>query len=91
MTAKIYDKKTFLDGQTIYLIGWIKAWEFKKFYDDYREDAFVYQWSDQHRAHFAMRKAIKHYMPDLWSWLSENEASTTCWIDPKIFDVVPVK
>lgn len=85
MRVKINGKKTFYDGQTVYLIGGVKPFEFYKFYRETEGDAFVMNWSDQERAHHALRRAIRHHLPELIEWLSTNNAETTCWVDPDIF------
>lgn len=85
MQVKIQGKKKFYDGQTVYIIGGIKPYEFHKFYKDTETDAFVMNWCDQERAHHALRRAIRHHLPVMTDWLSKNNAMTTCWIDPEIF------
>lgn len=86
---KIYNKKTLCDGQNIYLMGWIKPYEFSKFYREFNQDALLHSWSDQQQAHMAMARAIKFHLPQLAKWLGENNAKTTHWIDPEIFEVYP--
>lgn len=85
MQVKIRGKKTFFDGQTVYIIGGVKPYEFHKFYKDTEHDAFVMDWCDQQRAHVALRRAIRHHLPVLTEWISKNKAETTCWVDPEIF------
>jgi hypothetical protein len=85
MQVKITGKKTFYDGQTVYLIGGIKPHEFHKFYKDTESDAFIMNWCDQERGHHALRRAIRHHLPAMIDWLSTNKAVTTCWVDPEIF------
>ncbi len=91
MTAKIKitGKKTFYDGQTVYLIGGVKPSEFGRFWDQYKGDAFIYEWNDQQHAHHAMRSAIRHHLPEMTEWLARNNAVTTCWVDPDIFKAMP--
>lgn len=83
--VKIQGKKTFYDGQTVYIIGGITPYKFHKFYKDTESDAFVMNWCDQERAHHALRRAIRHHLPGMTEWLSTNNAETTCWVDPDIF------
>lgn len=83
--VKIQGKKTFYDGQVVYIIGGVKPAEFHKFYKDTEQDAFVMNWCDQQRAHVAMRRAIKHHLPQMTDWLTINNAVNTFWVDPDIF------
>lgn len=86
---KIQSKKTFHDGQTVYVLGGVKPQEFHRFYKDTVNDAFVMNWCDQERAHHALRRAINHHLPSLIEWLKTNKAITTYWVDPAIFDSYP--
>lgn len=83
--TKIYYKKVLSDSQVIYVMGWIKAYEFYHFYKEFNSQAFMYNWCDQQQAHFAMRKAHSYYSPELVTWLRNNNSKNVCWIDPNIF------
>ena len=85
MRVKIQSKKTFFDGQTIYIIGGVKPYEFHKFYKDTEVDAWAMEWCDQQRAHVALRRAIRHHLPEMANWIATNKAETTYWVDPDIF------
>ena len=86
---KILKKKTFFDGQTVYIIGGVKPNEFHRFYKDTEQDSYIMNWCDQQRAHHALRRAIRHHLPELTEWISKNNAVTTCWVDPEIFQSYP--
>ena len=91
MSIKITGTKTLYDEQHIYLIGAITPIDFTMFCKPSDDIAFERNWSKEQRAHYALRRCIRKTMHELAIWLEKNDAHTTYWVDPNIYEVSPVR
>lgn len=82
--------KHFPDGQAIHILGSVSAETFQAYWHDTHDQAFVQQWSDQQRAHHALRVMVSRRVIDVAQWLDQNQACVTYWVDPAIFSVPPM-
>lgn len=66
-------------------MGYISPREFDYYWSEIRSDARVFEWTTDQQSHYAIREAIKKMHLELYQWLKNNDAVTTNWVDPEIF------
>ena len=72
------------DGQKIYMLGKITPHKFRPYMDRYSTSV---EWSQEQKAHNAIKLLITHEHTELYQWLFSQNCQTTNWIDDKIFSL----